>query len=40
MNFHFHTDHPGKVIDYLTTLGDIFDVVIENMERQSHGEKG
>ncbi|MGM9891712.1 kinase to dihydroxyacetone kinase [Limosilactobacillus sp.] len=40
MKFHFHTDHPGKVIDYLATLGDIFDVVIENMERQSRGEKG
>lgn len=40
MKVHFHTDHPGKVIDYLTTLGDIFDVVIENMDRQSRGEKG
>lgn len=40
MKFHFHTNHPGKVIDYLATLGDIFDIVIENMTRQSRGEKG
>lgn len=40
MKFHFHTDQPGKVIDHLATLGDIFDVVIENMDRQSRGKKG
>ena len=40
MKVHFHTDYPGKVIDYLNTLGDIFDVVIENMTRQARGEKG
>lgn len=40
MKFHSHTNHPGKVIDYLATLGDIFDIVIENMTRQSRGEKG
>ena len=40
MKVHFHTDYPGKVIDYLNTLGDIFDVAIENMTRQARGKKG
>ncbi|MBB1079556.1 kinase to dihydroxyacetone kinase [Limosilactobacillus sp. STM2_1] len=40
MKIHFHTNHPGKLIDYLANWGDIFDVVIENMDRQSRGEKG
>ena len=40
MKVHYHTDYPGKVIDYLASLGDIFDIVIENMDRQSRGEKG
>ena len=40
MKVHFHTDHPGRVIDYWATLGDIFDVVIENMDRQANGKKG
>jgi len=40
MKLHFHTNHPGEVIDYCTTLGDIFDVVIENMDRQAIGKKG
>ncbi|WP_027699608.1 hypothetical protein [Weissella oryzae] len=40
MKVHFHTNQPGKVIDYLLTVGDVFDVVIENMDRQARGEKG
>lgn len=40
MKVHFHTNRPGKVIDYLLTVGDVFDVVIENMDRQARGEKG
>jgi len=40
MKVHFHTNHPGKVIDYCATLGDIFDIVIENMDRQADGKKG
>ncbi|KRO00710.1 kinase to dihydroxyacetone kinase [Companilactobacillus kimchiensis] len=40
MKVHFHTNYPGSVIDYCATLGDIFDVVIENMDRQAAGKKG
>ncbi len=40
MKIHFHTDKPGKLIDYCTDLGDIFDIVIENMTRQAQGKKG
>lgn len=37
---HFHTNEPWKVLEYCSTLGEIYDVVIENMERQSKGLKG
>ena len=31
---HFHTNTPWKVLEYAASLGDIYDVVVENMERQ------
>lgn len=37
---HFHTNTPGKLVEYASTLGDVFDVVIENMDRQEKGLKG
>jgi dihydroxyacetone kinase-like predicted kinase len=37
---HFHTNTPWKVIEYCSSLGDIHDIVIENMERQSSGLHG
>lgn len=40
IKLHFHTNTPGKVIDYCATLGEVYDVVVENMERQSNGLKG
>jgi dihydroxyacetone kinase-like predicted kinase len=40
MKVHFHTNKPGLIIDYLLGIGDVFDVVIENMDRQSKGLKG
>ena len=40
MKVHFHTNKPGLIIDYLLDVGDVFDVVIENMDRQSKGLKG
>lgn len=40
VKIHFHTNTPWKVLEYCATVGDIFDVVIENMERQEHGLKG
>ena len=38
--FHFHTNEPWKVIEYCAGLGEIFDIVVEDMDRQSRGLKG
>lgn len=40
IKIHFHTNVPWKVLEYCASLGDIFDVVVENMERQENGQKG
>lgn len=40
MKIHFHTNTPWKVLEYGASVGDIFDVVVENMERQENGLKG
>ena len=37
---HFHTNEPWKVLEYCSTLGEIYDIVVENMERQTRGERG
>ena len=34
IKIHFHTNTPWKVLEYCAGLGDIYDVVVENMERQ------
>ena len=38
LKLHFHT--PWKVLEYCSTLGEIYDVVVENMPRQAKGLKG
>lgn len=40
MKIHFHTNEPWKVLEYCSTLGEIYDIVIEDMDRQSKGLKG
>lgn len=40
IKIHFHTNTPWKLVEYASTLGDVFDVVIENMDRQEKGLKG
>lgn len=40
VKIHFHTNVPWKVLEYCATLGDIHDVVIENMQRQEDGLHG
>lgn len=40
IKLHFHTNEPWKVLEYCSTLGEIFDIVIEDMDRQSRGLKG
>lgn len=37
---HYHTNEPWLVLAYCKTLGEIFDIVIEDMVRQSNGLKG
>lgn len=40
IKIHFHTNTPWKVLEYCATLGEIHDIVVENMERQTQGLKG
>ena len=40
IKIHFHTNTPWKVIEYASSLGEIYDIVVENMERQEQGLKG
>ena len=40
MKIHFHTNEPWKVLEYCATIGEIYDIVIEDMDRQSRGLKG
>ena len=40
IKIHFHTNEPWKVLEYCSTLGEIYDIVMEDMERQSRGLHG
>lgn len=40
IKIHFHTNEPWKVLEYCSTLGEIYDIVVEDMIRQSKGLKG
>ena len=40
IKLHFHTNEPWKVLEYAASLGDLFDIVVENMERQENGLQG
>ena len=40
IKIHFHTNEPWNVLKYCASLGEIFDIVVEDMERQSRGVKG
>ena len=35
IKIHFHTNKPWEVLEYCASLGDIYDIVVENMERQA-----
>lgn len=37
---HFHTNEPWQVLSYMAQFGELYDIVIENMERQSAGLQG
>ncbi len=40
IKIHYHTNEPWKVLEYCASLGEIFDIVVEDMFRQARGEKG
>jgi dihydroxyacetone kinase-like predicted kinase len=40
IKIHFHTNEPWKVLEYCSGLGEIYDIVIEDMDRQSRGLQG
>lgn len=40
IKIHYHTNEPWKVLEYCRSLGEIFDIVIEDMDRQARGLKG
>ena len=40
IKLHYHTNAPWKVLEYCASLGDIHDIVVENMKRQENGLHG
>ena len=40
IKIHFHTNHPWEVLEYCSTLGEIYDIVVEDMDRQARGLHG
>ena len=40
IKIHFHTNEPWKVLEYCNTIGEIYDIVVEDMIRQSAGLQG
>jgi len=40
IKIHYHTNEPWLVLEYCSTLGEIYDIVVEDMDRQSRGLHG
>ena len=40
IKIHFHTNEPWDVLKYCRSLGEIYDIVVEDMDRQARGLKG
>ena len=40
IKIHFHTNEPWKVLEYCSQIGEIYDIVSEDMDRQARGLKG
>lgn len=40
IKIHYHTNTPWKVLEYCAGKGEIFDIVVEDMDRQSRGLQG
>lgn len=40
IKIHYHTNEPWKVLEYCASLGEIFCIIVEDMDRQSRGLQG
>lgn len=40
VKIHFHTNEPWKLLEYCNTVGEIYDIVVEDMIRQTAGLQG
>lgn len=40
IKIHFHTNEPWQILAYCASLGEIYDIVVEDMDRQSRGLHG
>ena len=40
IKLHYHTNEPWDVLRYCAGLGEIYDIVVEDMDRQARGLKG
>ncbi len=40
VKIHYHTNEPWQVLEYCSSIGEIFDIVVEDMDRQSRGLQG
>ena len=40
LKLHYHTNEPWKVLEYCASLGEIYDIVVEDMDRQARGLQG
>ena len=40
VKIHFHTNEPWKILEYCNSIGDIFDIVVEDMIRHANGQQG
>ena len=40
IKIHFHTNEPWKILEYCNTVGEIYDIVVEDMIRQTAGLQG
>ena len=40
IKIHFHTNEPWKILEHCNSVGEIFDIVVEDMIRQANGQQG
>ena len=40
IKIHFHTNEPWKVLEDCASLGELYAIVVEDMDRQSRGLQG